>query len=267
MPGLFPWGTRTFIMGIVNVSPDSFSGDGLSSIDDAVAQARRMVAEGADIIDVGGESTRPQSGSISAREELERVIPALERICREVSVPVSVDTYKYEVAEAAVEVGAGVLNDVWALKTEPRLADLAARHHLPIILMSNQRDKAVETDIVTEVLADLKRAVSVCLQLGICPEDIIVDPGIGFGKSFSQNLALIGRLEELKKLGQPILLGPSRKSFIGAVLDLPVEQRLMGTAASVAIGIARGADIVRVHDVKAMVQVARLSDAIVRRPQ
>jgi dihydropteroate synthase len=262
---LFDWGERTFIMGIINLSPDSFSGDGLASADGAIAQARRMIAEGADILDIGGESTRPDAHSIPAEEEILRIIPTVARLSREMNAPISVDTYKYEVAQAAVAAGAHILNDVWALRQEPRLAGLAATHHLPIILMSNQRGNSVTGDIMAEITADLKRAISLCLDAGVARESIIVDPGIGFGKTPDQNLEILHRLHELKVLGLPILLGTSRKSFIGAVLDLPVAERLAGTMATEAIGIAHGADIVRVHDVAASAQAARMCDAIIRR--
>ena len=259
----FRWGERTYIMGIVNVSPDSFSGDGLSTVDAAVEQSRRYVTEGVDIIDVGGESTRPNSSPISIDEELKRVIPVLEKLKGNIEGPLSVDTYKYEVAVRALGAGAEMLNDIWALKQEPRLAQLAAERRVPILLMSNQRDKPV-TDIVPEVILDLKRAVDFSLDAGVPWENIIIDPGLGFGKTLEQNLELVRRLDELKVLGRPILLGTSRKSMIGLVLDLPPEERLEGTAATVAIGIFKGADIVRVHDVKQMVRVARMSDAILR---
>ena len=259
----FRWGERTYVMGIINVSPDSFSGDGLASIDAAVAQAQRFVAEGVDILDVGGESTRPNSAPITVDEELRRVIPVLERLAGKVKVPLSVDTYKFEVARRALYAGAEMLNDIWGLKQEPRLAELAAEQGLPIILMSNQRDKPVR-NIVPAVLSDLKRSIDLVLDAGVPWENIIIDLGIGFGKTLEQNLELVRRLDELKVLGRPILLGTSRKSMIGLVLNLPAEERLEGTAASIAIGIARGADIIRVHDVKEMMRVCRMSDAIIR---
>ncbi len=261
---LFKWGERTYVMGIVNLSPDSFSGDGLSSAEAALAQARRMVAGGADIIDVGGESTRPQSRPVTIAEEIQRVAPAIAALSRELAVPISIDTYKYEVALAAVEAGANILNDVWGLKQDARLAGLAAERGLPIVVTANQRGQTVEGDIVAEIISDLRRAVGACRDAGVPRENIIVDPGVGFGKTAAQNLAIIRRLAELKVLGQPILLGTSRKSFIGLSLDLPENERLEGTAATVALGIAGGADIIRVHDVKEMARVARMSDAIVR---
>ena len=250
-------------MGIINVSPDSFSGDGLDSVDMALNKARKFVLEGVDIIDVGGESTRPGSDPISVDEELRRVIPVLERLAKEITLPLSIDTYKFEVASQALDADARIINDIWGLKVEPRLAELAAKKGVPIILMSNQRDKP-QRNIVSAVLSDLKRSVDLALDTGVAWENIIVDPGIGFGKTLEQNLELVRRLDELKVLGRPILLGASRKSMIGLVLDSPSEQRIEGTAASIAIGISKGADIVRVHDVREMVRVCRMSDAIIR---
>ncbi|MFQ5997410.1 MAG: dihydropteroate synthase, partial [Dehalococcoidales bacterium] len=257
----FRWGERTYIMGICNLSPDSFSGDGLGNdIEAVVAQARRMVAEGADIIDVGGESTRPGTEALSIDDidhELRLVIPVMERLASEISVPLSIDTYKSGVASRALKAGATMINDIWGLKRDPKLADLAAEAGVPIILMSNQRDAPCE-DIMPEIISDLARAIKLALKAGVPETNIIIDPGIGFGKSLEQNLEIIRRLAELKSLGRPILLGSSRKSLIGLVLDLPTDQRLEGTAATIAIGIANGADIVRVHDVKQMARVCRM---------
>jgi dihydropteroate synthase len=263
-------------MGVINVSPDSFSGDGLADVEGAVARAERFASEGADIIDIGGESTRPGSNSISTDEELQRVIPVVEKLAQEISVPLSVDTYKLEVARQALNAGANMINDIWGLQKEPRLAELAAQKGVPIVLMSNQRDSPCH-DIISTVISDLKRAIKQALDAGVSRENIIVDPGIGFGKTQEQNLEVLQRLEEFKVLGRPILLGSSRKSFIGWVLDLtpeqrsnevafvpPGDQRLEGTAATIAIGIAKGADIVRVHDVKEMTRVCKMSDALVR---
>ncbi len=261
---IFHWGKRTYIMGIVNLSPDSFSGDGLSTTNAAVAQAKGMAVDGADMIDIGGESTRPDSKPISVQEEVARIVPAIEQLSKNLAVPISVDTYKYEVAQAAINAGAHILNDVWGLKQDARLAGLAAEHNLPIIVTSNQRGQPCEDDIMETIIEDLKRAIGACKDAGVSKENIIIDPGIGFGKTVSQNLTIIRRLNELKTLGYPILLGTSRKSFIGRTLDLPENERLEGTAATVALGIAHGADIVRVHDVRAMARVAKMSDAIVR---
>jgi dihydropteroate synthase len=259
----FRWGERTYVMGIVNVDPDSFSGDGLRNADDAIAQAKRFVAEGADIIDVGGESTRPNAQPLSAEEELRRVMPVIKRLAAELKVPVSIDTYKSEVARRAIAGGARMVNDVWELKRDTKLARVAAESGVPLVISQNQRESRFQ-DFFPELIASLKRSIQVALDAGVDWDNIIIDPGIGFGKTAEQNVEIVRRLAELKVLGRPILLGTSRKSLIGHVLDLPADQRLEGTAATVAIGIANGADIVRVHDVAQMVKVVRMSDAIVR---
>ena len=271
----FRWGERTYVMGIINVSPDSFAGDGFADPGAAVAQAHRFVSEGADILDIGGESTRPGSAPVSIDQEIRRVVPVIERLASEVPIPLSVDTYKSEVARRALEAGARMINDQWGLKRDQRLAELAAEWNVPIILMSNQRgkggydaeikrDTAYYDDPVAEITSSLGKSLELALKLGVTRENIILDPGIGFGKTWRQELEIIRRLEELKQLGRPILIGPSRKSFIKMVLDLPVGQRVEGTAAAVAIGIVKGADMVRVHDVQQMVRVCRMSDAIIR---
>ncbi|MDD4859017.1 MAG: dihydropteroate synthase [Dehalococcoidales bacterium] len=262
------WGSRTYVMGICNLSPDSFSGDGLGNdVEAAVAQAKRQVAEGADIIDVGGESSKPGTQPLSAdgiARELALIIPVIERLARELTVPVSVDTYKSEVARRAVAAGAAMINDIWGAQWDARIAAVSAEAGVPIILMSNQRNAPANGDIMAAVIAYLEKSIGIAHKAGVSPENIIIDPGVGFGKTVAQNLEIIRRLAELKPLGKPILLGTSRKSSIGAVLDLPADQRVEGTAATVAIGVANGADIVRVHDVKEMVRVSRMSDAIVR---
>jgi dihydropteroate synthase len=271
------WGERTYVMGILNVTPDSFSGDGVGTdVNAAVARARQLAEEGADIIDIGGESTRPGAPPVSVEEELKRVIPVIERLAAELAVPLSVDSYKSEVAEKALEAGAKMLNDQWGLKSDPRLAELAAEFNVPIVLMSNQRDKggydaalkrdtADYDDPIAEITASLKRSLEIASRYRVPRENIILDPGIGFGKSWQHDLEIIRRLAELKALGRPLLIGPSGKSFIGRVLDLPVPERLEGTAASVAIGIANGADMVRVHQVRPVVRVCRMCDAIIRK--
>ena len=257
----FRWGERTYIMGILNLSPDSFSGDGLGDdIGVAVAQAERLVADGADIIDVGGESTHPSAEPVSADEELRRIIPTIERLADKLSVPLSVDTYKSAVASRAVKAGAKMINDIWGLKRDPKLAEVAADAGVPIILVSNQRD-TTNRDIIAEVISGLERSISLAMKAGVAQQNIIIDPGIGFGKSVAQNLEIIHRLTELKVLGKPILLGTSRKFMLNRASD----QRLEATAATVAIGIANGADMVRVHDVQPMVRVCQMSDAIIRR--
>ena len=273
------WGERTYVMGILNVTPDSFSGDGIADdVEAAVARAKQLVEEGADIIDVGGESTRPGLAPVSAEEELRRVLPVIQRLAAELAVPISIDSYKSEVAVRALEAGAAMLNDQWGLKHDPRLAELAAKWNVPLVLMSNQRDKgsyddslkrdaADYADPVAEVIASLKRSLEIASEYSLPRENIILDPGIGFGKGWRHDLEIIGRLAELKELGRPLLIGPSGKSFIGRVLDLPVAERLEGTAAAVAIAIANGADMVRVHQVGPMVRLCRMCDAIVRRRQ
>jgi dihydropteroate synthase len=280
----FPWGAQTYVMGIVNATPDSFSGDGLAVgadwVRSAVAQGRRFVAEGAHLLDVGGESTRPGSQPVDADEELRRVIPVIVGLAAAVDVPISIDTSKAVVAEAALQAGASLVNDVWGLRLDRRLAGVAAQAGAPVILMHNrsQRDhvtidpalggRYVGTqygDLIEDIRAELGISLALARQAGIPDEHIVLDPGIGFGKTVAQNLELLDRLAELRDLGFPLLVGPSRKSFIGYTLDLSPEQRVEGTAAAVAIAIARGADIVRVHDVLAMARVARMTDAIVRR--
>ncbi len=260
----FRWGERTFVMGVLNLTPDSFSGDGVGSdIDAALAQARRLVAEGADILDVGGESTRPDSSPISADEEVRRVIPVIERLAGEVTVPIGIDTYKSEVARRALEAGARMINDVWGLRRDPKLVEVAAEWGVPLVIVANQRETTYE-EIIPEVISFLSQGINLALEGGVAWENIIIDPGIGFGKTMEGNLEIIRRLGELKALGRPILLGTSRKSMIGLVLNLPADQRLEGTAATVALGIAGGADMVRVHDVLQMVRVSRMTDAIIR---
>jgi len=273
---IFHWGQRTYVMGVVNVSPDSFSGDGLADVEEAVARAKRLASEGADIIDIGGESTRPGSTPISTNEELRRVIPVVEKLAVEISVPLSVDTYKLEVARQTLNAGANMINDIWGLKKEPRLAELAAQKGVPLVLMSNQRDSLCP-DIMSAIISDLKRAIKQALDAGVPWENIIIDPGIGFGKTPEQNLEVLRCLEELQTLNRPILLASSRKfSIRGLFNSTPKQrlnevafvpkrkQRLEETAAIIAIGIAKGVDIVRVHDVKEMARVCQMSDAIVR---
>ncbi|TKJ30866.1 MAG: dihydropteroate synthase [Chloroflexi bacterium B3_Chlor] len=277
----FNWGERTYVMGVVNVTPDSFSGDGLGrDAEGALAQAERMIEEGADLIDVGGESTRPGSEPVGSEEELRRVIPVIEGLVQRTSVPISIDTYKGQVAEEALVAGAHLVNDVWGLRLDPSLAEVVGRHRVPVVVMHNRsRPKdAAQTerlggrylgveykDLMGDIIWELRESMALALEAGVEREKIIVDPGIGFGKTLEQNLQLVAELSELKVLGRPVLLGPSRKSFIGYTLDLPPEERMEGTTAAVAIGIANGADIVRVHDVKEMVRVTRMTDAIVRR--
>ena len=258
----FAWGSRVYVMGIVNVTPDSFSGDGALDPDLAVRQGLRMVSEGADILDVGGESTRPGHEPVSADEEEARVLPVVRRLSREAGVPVSIDTSKLEVAEAALEAGAAAVNDVWGLQRSPGIAGLAARHSAALVLMHNQEGTAYERDLMEEIIASLRRSLDLALEAGVPRERVIVDPGIGFGKTAEHNLVVLRRLGELRVLGQPILVGTSRKSFLGKLFGLAPGERLEGTAASVTAAILQGADLVRVHDVKEMTRVARVAEAL-----
>ncbi len=269
----FCWGERTYIMGVLNLTPDSFSGDGLGEdVETAVALGLAFQEQGADAIDVGGESTRPPgpvygAGAmpVSEQEEIRRVIPVIERLRDALSIPVSIDTYKAAVARRAVEAGATIINDVWALKRDPDMAQVVAETGVALILVHNQHGTEYR-DLLREVVGDLRQSVQVALDAGVVREQIIVDPGIGFGKTAQDNLRLLRRLDEFKSvMGRPLLVGTSRKSTIGQVLGgLPADQRVEGTAATVALAIAKGADMVRVHDVQAMTRVARMSDAIVR---
>ncbi|HEY8238735.1 MAG TPA: dihydropteroate synthase [Candidatus Limnocylindrales bacterium] len=280
-PRTFRWGERTFVMGILNVTPDSFSGDGLvtaageageageagataAHVARAVAQARAMAGEGADLLDIGGESTRPGHAEVDEAEELRRTIPVVAAVRAALpDIPITIDTTKPAVAAAALDAGANAVNDIWGVGPDSALTGLAAERGVPIIVMHNRREPHYE-DLVAEVVNDLARAIERALGAGVAPTDIIVDPGIGFGKTAEQNLALLRDLGELRSLGRPILLGTSRKSTLGKVLDLPVEERLEATLATTALGIGAGVDIVRVHDVRQNVRAARMADAIIR---
>ncbi|MCX6057072.1 MAG: dihydropteroate synthase [Chloroflexi bacterium] len=280
----FNWGSRTYVMGILNVTPDSFSGDGIitkgDAVEVAVEQARNFLACGADILDVGGESTRPGSAPVNADEEMERVIPIVRALKNNFPEAIlSIDTYKAQVAEEALRAGAQIINDVWGLRADDGLALVAAKYKTPLILMHNRSNPAsVEIrekfgnayvgaeyeNLIEDVKRELMNSVELALKAGVAESHIVLDPGVGFGKTREHNLELIDRLNEIRELGYPILLGTSRKSFIGFTLDLPADQRVEGTAATVAVGITRGADIIRVHDVKEMARVAKMTDAIVR---
>jgi dihydropteroate synthase len=282
----FNWGSRTYVMGILNVTPDSFSGDGIlargDGINAAVEQARDFLANGADVLDVGGESTRPGSAPVTAEEELARVVPVIQALHQNFpEAVISIDTYKAQVAEEALKAGAHIVNDVWGLRADDRLASVAQKYKAPGLLMHNRsspvsvevREKLGNAyggseyqDLIEDVKRELLDCVAIAKQANIADSHIILDPGIGFGKTREQNLELVARLEDIRALGYPVLLGTSRKSFIGFTLNLPADERMEGTAATVAVGIARGADIVRVHDVREMARVARMTDAIVRRP-
>jgi dihydropteroate synthase len=277
---LLHWGRRTYIMGIVNVTPDSFSGDGLG--DDparAVAHGLALARDGADLLDVGGESTRPGATPVTAEEEQRRVLPVIERLAAEAGVPTSVDTYRAATAAAALRAGATMVNDVWGLRHDPAMARVVAEAGAAVVVMHNRTTPPLVSpgvgghyaaadygdDLVAEVLDWLRQSLELANAAGIDEAQIVVDPGIGFGKGLRQNVEVIRRLGEFRSLGRPLLLGSSRKSFIGRLLGgLPPEERVEGTAATVALGIAGGADIVRVHDVRAMARVVRVADAIVR---
>jgi len=285
------WGSRTYIMGILNLTPDSFSGDGLLepdldpdsinlNIGAVLERAIYLVENGADIIDIGGESTRPGAQQVSYEVEIKRVIPVIRAVASKLDVLLSIDTYKASVAEEALQQGAHLVNDVWGLHADPDLASVVAKYRAPVILMHNRSSWAHAEikerlggryvgipydNLLEDVQQELLESVSSAHSAGITDDQIILDPGIGFGKSVEQNLELVDRLDEIKKLGFPVLLGPSRKSFIGYTLNLPPDQRLEGTAAAVSIGIARGADIIRVHDFPYMTRVIRMTDALVRR--
>ena len=258
------WGARTYVMGIINVTPDSFSGDGLcDDISAVVGQALRFQEEGADILDIGAESSRPGHDKVSLSEELARLIPALEAVAGKVRLPISVDTYKAAVARRAVEAGASIINDIWGLKADAELAKVAAESGAGLVLMHNQKAKKYR-DLVPDVVWDLQTSVDTALKAGVSQEQIIIDPGFGFGKTSDHNLAILAGLDALKAIECPILVGTSRKSTLGLLLDLPAGQRAEATAATVSLAIAGGADLVRVHDVKEMVRVCRVTDAVVR---
>ncbi len=257
----FEWGARTYVMGIVNVTPDSFSGDGLGGdVEAAVEQGMRMVREGADMLDVGGESTRPGHVPVAAAEEIVRSESVIRRLARQSGVPVSIDTHKEDVAEVGIAAGATIVNDVWGLTRSPGIADLAARHGCAVVVMHNQDGTDYLRDLMDEIKRFLAKAAARAVAAGVPKEKVIVDPGIGFGKTAEQNWEVMRRFEELRELGHPILVGTSRKSFIGKLLDLPVDDRIEGTAATVVGAVLRGADIVRVHDVKPMVRAVRVAD-------
>ncbi|MCX6055833.1 MAG: dihydropteroate synthase [Chloroflexi bacterium] len=286
MTTLYPFlefGKKTYIMGILNVTPDSFSGDGLLSekntLTAALDQAERFVAAGADILDIGGESTRPGAQLVSQQEELDRIIPVIEAIHSRLDTLISVDTYKSQVAIKAVEAGSNWINDIWGLRADVRVAEIAAKFNTPLVLMHN-RSKPAQAELqerlggryirvpyeslIEDIKKELLESVQLARDAGVLDKQIILDPGIGFGKTVDQNLILVNHLEEIKALGFPVLFGPSRKSFIGYTLNLPPEERVEGTAAVCTIGILRGADILRVHDVQVISRIARMTDAVIR---
>ena len=261
---LINWNEKTWVMGILNTTPDSFSDGGeYNTTAQAVAHAVQLVEDGADIIDIGGESTRPGATPVSLEEELRRVIPVIKAVRHVVDVPISIDTYKAEVANQAVLVGADLINDVWGAKADPEMARVAAKHQVPIILMHN-RDDMNYSDIMIDIKADMEESIAIARLAGVKDEDIILDPGIGFAKTHEQNLEVMRRLDEFVALGYPVLLGTSRKSIVAKTLNTPPDDRVEGTGATVCLGIERGSQIIRVHDVKQMARMALMMDAMLK---
>lgn len=261
----FKLGNRTYIMGILNVTPDSFSdGGNYNNIEKALEKAKLMIEEGADIIDIGGESTRPGGELVEEEEELKRVIPIIERLSKEIDVPISIDTYKSRVAEEAIKAGATLINDVWGFKKDKEMAKVAAKYDVAVCLMHNKEDKNY-TDIIEDMKKELMESVNIAKSAGVKDEKIILDPGIGFAKTYEDNLNVMNNLDKFKELGYPVLLGTSRKSMIGLTLNLPVNERVEGTLATTSIGILKGCDFVRIHDVKENKRCALMTDAIVRK--
>lgn len=271
----FPLGQRTYLVGILNVTPDSFSDGGrFITIDQAQRHAEEMILAGVDIIDIGGESTRPGNFPVELEEELQRVIPVIEKVCKTFDCAVSIDTYKAAVADAALSAGACIINDINGLQQDLEMASVAAHHNAGVIIMHNARlyrgvppEASPSADIISDVVSFLQKSCMIARQAGVQSDHIMIDPGIGFGVTSSESIEMIARLEELKQLGYPILIGPSRKRFIGNILNQTAADRLHGTSAAVAIGIDNGADFIRVHDVREMAEVARVADALSRRPR
>lgn len=260
----FNIGQRTFIMGILNVTPDSFSDGGqFNSVELAVMHAKEMIAEGADIIDVGGESTKPNHIEIGEEEEINRVLPIIRALSKEIDVPISIDTFKSKVAELAIECGASLVNDVWGFKKDINIAKVTAKYNVPCCLMHN-RDNKNYINIMEDIKNDLSDSIEIALNAGVKKENIIIDPGIGFAKTYEQNLYVMNHLEELNVLGYPVLLGTSRKSIIGNALGLKVDERLEGTLATTVIGIMKGCSFIRVHDVKENRRAAVMTDVIIK---
>ena len=265
----YRWGSKTYVMGIINVTNDSFSGDGIGYDPEITTeQALKFQDEGADFIDVGAESTRPPNIykdviRVTAQEEIKRIAPVIKMMSSKLNIPISIDTYKSDVARCALESGASLINDIWGLKNDGGMIDVVVDYECPIIVMHNQ-ENSIYHNLIEDIKLKLRRTIELAVMRGVKKENIILDPGIGFGKTPEQNIDVIRHLEEFEDLGQPLLIGTSRKSFIGHVLDVPIGDRLEGTAATVALAIRSGVDIVRVHDVKEMVKVSKMTDAIIR---
>jgi len=261
-PHQLDFSKKTYIMGILNTTPDSFSDGGkYNTIDQAVERAREMVENGADIIDIGGESTRPGYTVISEEEEIERVVPIIEAISKHVSVPISIDTYKAKVARSAIEAGAHIINDIWGAKADDKMAAVAVEYNVPIILMHNRHDRNYSF-FIRDVLNDLYESINIVKQAGARDDQIILDPGIGFAKDLKENILMMQNLDTLTALGYPVLLGTSKKSMIGQALNLPVNERMEGTGATVCYGIQKGCQIIRIHDVKEMSRMAKMMDVL-----
>ena len=262
---MFDYGKRTYIMGILDVTPDSFSdGGNFNNIDTAVNHAKEMINDGADIIDLGGESTRPGHTYVDSQEEKRRILPVIKKLKEEIQVPISVDTYKADVAEASLELGVEMINDIWGLTKDKNMANVIAKYDAYVCIMHNQDTTEYNKDIMEAIKEFLQNSIDLALKSGIKKEKIVLDPGIGFGKTFEQNLEVLKRLDEIKTLGYPVLLGTSRKSVIGNVLNVEPKERLEGTIATTVLGIRDGVDIVRVHDVKENLKAAKMADAIYR---
>lgn len=260
----FNIGERTYIMGILNVTPDSFSDGGkFNSIDAAIKKVEELIRDGADIIDVGGESTRPNFEAVSTEEEIERVVPIIRAIKENFDIPISIDTYKSATAEAAIKAGADIINDVWGFKKDPNIANVAAKYNVPCILMHNREEDEYK-DLMKDVIFDLIESINIALDAGVSRENIILDPGIGFAKTLEENLIVMNNLELIKAIGYPVLLGTSRKRMIGLTLDLPVDERVEGTIATTVLGIVKGCEFIRVHDVLENKRACVMTDAMLK---
>ncbi|WP_062350123.1 dihydropteroate synthase [Bacillus kwashiorkori] len=255
---------KTYIMGILNITPDSFSDGGqFFHIHQSITHAKKLIDDGADIIDIGGESTRPGHEPVSEKEEIQRVIPVIEQMAKEILVPISIDTYKARTAAEAIAAGAHIINDIWGAKKDPEIAAVAAKNNVPIILMHNREDMNYQS-FIRDSLYDLYESITIAKKAGVRDEQIILDPGIGFAKTYEQNIEMMRNLDKIVSLGYPVLLGTSRKSMIGQALELPVTERLEGTGATVCYGITKGCSIVRVHDVKPIARMAKMMDILMR---
>lgn len=258
----FALGTHTYVMGILNVTPDSFSDGGkFNKLDAALYHVQEMIQEGADLIDVGGESTRPGYEIISEEEEIMRVVPVIEQIKARFDIPISVDTYKAKVAEASIQAGVDLINDIWGLKKDERMAEVIASSNLPCCLMHNRSEMDYQ-NYLQDVLSDLKETLDIAKKAGIAKEKILLDPGVGFAKTYEQNLLILKNLEILHTLGCPVLLGTSRKSVIGLTLDVPADQRVSGTVTTTVMGVMKGCAFVRVHDIKENIEAIKMTEAI-----